>query len=190
MMARESERQRRTPTVTRSYRSRDKIRLEKMFDVHRMLKMLSPSVFETEAIVRSAATIGAIQRKSGEYGDPRIPAPIDHIDNVFWYSDPEEPVWVNVEERDRSVLMLRCVNKMSKWLGEHLQDHTHTLVALTCPKCGEGTIDAIKGSGLVFDGNRLLTTDERGSVLDMTIACDCDGFTIDDILDLEFQALT
>lgn len=163
------------------------MRLEKMFDIHKMLKILRPKSYEFDTILRSAATIGAVQRKSGEYGTPPIPAPVDFVDDLFGYSDPEEPVWNDVYDRNRSVLMLRCVVKMRKYLDNWTLDHTHSLRQLRCPKCSKATIDAVIGPKPIYwkkGGEDMM------AVIDMTITCECDGFTIDDMLNLESEALT
>ncbi len=175
------------------------MRLEKVFDVHRMMTILDPTDEEVSMIVRAAATIAAKPRKSGEYGDPPIPGPADFVDALMGYENTlyddegepyEAPVWKNKEDRDKSILLLRCISKVNQHLHTWVQTIAHSLISCKCPRCGKETIDVVVGPSPVMVDGRLVGSDGEKSVLDMTISCDCEPFTILDIIELENKALT
>ena len=173
-----------TPTVTRSYRSRAVMDAKEHFDADYLIYKLEPSEDEWEYMYAAAVSTTAYGTTRGAKSP--FPAPVDFVDSLFGYSDEEEPVWQNRDERLRSTLMLRIAGRLIEYV--RMLD-TDDIRILTCPICDEDTVEASIGNGLVWDDDMTTVRLDVDSirVTSLNIECDCRGFNPIDFFMLEAQ---
>ena len=162
-----------TPTITRSYRSRAVMDAREHFDADSMIYKLDPTEDEWDYIYAAAVSSTAYGTTRGAKSP--FPAPVDFVDSLFGYSDEDEPVWQNRDERFRSILMVRIASR----LIEHVKMlDTDSNCMLTCPICDGDTVEASIGSGLIWD-NKLMAVrvdPDNSRVTSLKFKCECRGF--------------
>ena len=173
-----------TPTVTRSYRSRAVMDAREHFDADRLIYKLDPTEDEWDYMYAAAVSSTAYGTTRGAKSP--FPAPVDFIDSLWGYSDEDEPVWQNGDERHRSTLMIRITSRLIEHV-KMLDADEHRM--LTCPICDEESVEASVGTGLMWDHKlmavRLDVDDIRITAL--RFKCECRGFNPFDFFILEAQ---